>query len=619
MSGTKDPSANTPAPRAEGGVEEEAPASPAAAAVRDNTWQRISDVAPGLRALPLEVLVAQLAGRRCLPRGIGWGAFYVMKDALALLASRADPPAALFAAARALIEARARADWERGRPEDARQVCETPAAPLLAVAAARRALHLGEPVTRDLEELVAFPRVVEHPPLARALLDVLRALPRERVLTWTLDQLCSTGAAVVALGAHFDEALLREALRGDVAVVPEALELIGAPALPALRRAMADLRGEQAAAAGHALVLALAEGARAGAAPPEDYDADLLVGAFDGRPMERQAYGAHLREATELLLASMPAPRRTALVFAALEAAPMSVAFMLPSIESDAELDGYMRVSIRTGNLQDTVIRDLGARAVGPLRRHGKEARHPAWVRAAAFGGLSRAQFAQVAEVFEPGTRWRAVKDDVARAVAAAPDAPRVRVYLLEPGGFEAPAREGSASRIGGSARGVRKAETPKSAEGYAQTHVLTLDLDDAPELRLRFPDARAVALFCPSPTDGEALEDSALVAIPADRAKPRSGTGSEGEPLAVLGIDVPLPVFEEPADALPPPLRALRERIHGAGGHVLGRPFWIHDKPYDGDDEGFVLQINEGLNDLLNLGDGSLYVFTEAVFAQCP
>ncbi len=64
--------------------------------------------------------------------------------------------------------------------------------------------------------------------------------------------------------------------------------------------------------------------------------------------------------------------------------------------------------------------------------------------------------------------------------------------------------------------------------------------------------------------------------------------------------------------------VETLRKAIWSAGAHIFGKPFWIQE--FDGDDDGLLIQINDGLVPELNLGDvGSLYVFEggDAVF-QC-
>ena len=70
-------------------------------------------------------------------------------------------------------------------------------------------------------------------------------------------------------------------------------------------------------------------------------------------------------------------------------------------------------------------------------------------------------------------------------------------------------------SRKGGKGPGV-----PTPTHGAdALVHVLTIDLDEAPELRaaLTNKNARALSLYVPDPEGGTAYEESVVVEVPAD------------------------------------------------------------------------------------------------------
>ena len=483
---------------------------------------------------------------------------------------------------------------------------------VLAISAVR---HLGgSAVPGDLEDLVSFARLAPHPPFLRALVSALQRLPAPRVHAW-FDRIIDTdGAAMAALGAHFDEARLVEALHGFAPIVVAALSSVGPPALPALLEAMNALPAERAAPVRHAFVFVLAHHVAEGATPPEELDTELLVAAFDGRPIERLRYGHALREATERIVMAMPPERRKAVLEAAYEAAPMSMVPMLQALTDQAELDMYLGKAVVDGLVTSWILSGLGARALPALLAYGSQSTRAAWVRQEAKIGLDREDFATVANVFQGGEKWRAIEKDVAAAHALDQTAPRLRVYLLEPSNTATPAREGSRSRLGGEVHGLRPGQIPKDDDGDELTHILTLDLEDVPELRARYPRASAIALFTPRPEEGEFAEDSVVVPLPlsAARTRPRGG----GEPLAVLGIDVPPEVFGD-GHSLAPELHAVRDRLLHASGHVFGRPFWIHDKAADTDGEGFVMQINQQLVDELNLGDGALYIYEDAVIAQ--
>lgn len=389
--------------------------------------------------------------------------------------------------------------------------------------------------------------------------------------------------------------------------------MLGAPALPTLLDVMKTLPAERAARVRHGFVFALAAATAEGQSPPEDLDLEVLVAAFDGRPMEREPYAGALQAAAERIVNAMPLARRTDLLNAAYTTAPMSVVAMLHSIADDDELTTLLGTAVIDGMVTSWLLGGLGSRAVPALLAYGGRSKRAAWVREEAERALSPSAFAQVAHVFVDGERWRAIEKDVAAAIALDPRAPRIRVYLLEEASAVTPARAGSLSRVGGRPAGLPAARVPKDDDGEPLVHILTIDVADAPELRERYPEAAAIALFTPAPREGGRAEESEIVALP--RAK--GGKAGTGRALAVFGIDVPRAVFDDPA-ALDPALRAVRDRIQHAAGHLFGRPFWLQEKPFDGDDgDGFAMQIDDGLSDDLNLGDGSLYVYDSAVIVQ--
>jgi hypothetical protein len=138
--------------------------------------------------------------------------------------------------------------------------------------------------------------------------------------------------------------------------------------------------------------------------------------------------------------------------------------------------------------------------------------------------------------------------------------------------------------------------------------HVLTIDLEEAPELAQRFPGARGLALDLPDPHGGEDYESSRLVAVP-----PRATPPATGEPLFVLPLDVPSAVFDHRASRANGLLQEVRSAVYNRSGWALGEPIWIQD---DEGDCGLVMQLADRLG--LNLGDGgSLYVFDGLVLMQ--
>ena len=143
------------------------------------------------------------------------------------------------------------------------------------------------------------------------------------------------------------------------------------------------------------------------------------------------------------------------------------------------------------------------------------------------------------------------------------------------------------------------------------EAHILTIDLEEVPGLKHRFPDARAVALYVTNPELGDAWEDARLIEVPLTATAPTDGT-----PITVMPIDIPSRLFDHQACIEDLALKELRSLIFNRPGYVLGEPMFIQEE--EGPDVSFVMQLSERVGDL-NLGDsGSLYVFEGATFMQC-
>jgi hypothetical protein len=147
--------------------------------------------------------------------------------------------------------------------------------------------------------------------------------------------------------------------------------------------------------------------------------------------------------------------------------------------------------------------------------------------------------------------------------------------------------------------------------------HVLTLDLDDAPELRSLSPalaKARGVALFISSLRDNSAYKpgtkETAMVPLSAKQL----AAGHEeldSDSFRVHALDVPEEVFGSS-----PRLEGLRTAIQQLPCRALGAPTWIQAPEVD---DALLLQLDEGFVPSLNIGDcGLMYVFANTAFWQC-
>jgi hypothetical protein len=559
-------------------------------AVREYPWARFADIAPIVEVAPLQLLAVALANGQ---RGD-------LAGPLSVLDRRDDPPQSLLDAARNAVPATS--EELSPREFEHQELRRRSAQTVLAIAGVERSLRQGASAPDDLEQLVTFRHAAADRDGALRLIGVLQLLPAARVDAWARARLADDGAAVLAFAALEDATFVLDVLRDGGPIEPTWFEVLGARAIAPLLAAANALRGERAAIARHAFVFAVAAAVSSGTTVDPAWDIELLVAAFEDRPIERAPYGDQLRGATERVLAAIPRERREVILTEAFGPAPMSVVRMLPTIEDDDELDGYLRRAILRGMIDAYAIRLLGARALPALAACGPAARDPAWIRQQAEEALPPEQFATIAAAFETtrGLRWQTIADEAATARAALPAAPCKRIYLLRSASFTWPARDGSRSRLGG--RPPAGARTPSG-----MFHLMTIDLAEVPELAAYYPQARALAVFCTHLTDEtqDPEVDAELIEL--------SSLEASGGTLAIFALDVPDAVFSA-REHLEPPLRAIRDRIDHADGYLLGAPIWITGKPHQGADEGFIGRIGESLDGRLNFGDGgALYLFTDA------
>lgn len=132
---------------------------------------------------------------------------------------------------------------------------------------------------------------------------------------------------------------------------------------------------------------------------------------------------------------------------------------------------------------------------------------------------------------------------------------------------------------------------------------VLTVDLQEIPELQDRYPDTRAICLCVDAPRHG--FELASILRFSQDEcAEPFDGT-----PIQAERALVPAGVFHQSPD---PALKLLRRLISEAPARALGGPFFIQSDTSEADQRHFVLEARQDFS-RLNLGDsGKLFVFTD-------
>jgi len=216
-------------------------------------------------------------------------------------------------------------------------------------------------------------------------------------------------------------------------------------------------------------------------------------------------------------------------------------------------------------------------------------------------------------------------------ARVAQPGEPMTRIYVMV--SSKEPPAPGDVSRAGGVPIGVSDKTRPRHGDDEDfMEHLLTIDLDQAPELRKlkALKKARAVALFISDAEDNEAFDDdtdetTVVVLSEAEIAKNGAWKGEKvagpkARSLALYPVDVPTRGFSDDAllseekDKASRDLAALASELL-SGDRVGGPLYSVSGDDHDGD---LVAQFSEAIVDV-NLGDaGTMYFFTDRAFWDC-
>lgn len=209
----------------------------------------------------------------------------------------------------------------------------------------------------------------------------------------------------------------------------------------------------------------------------------------------------------------------------------------------------------------------------------------------------------------------------------AQPGEELVRIHLIEES--ERPYAPGSIRRAGGMPIGVDEITRPRY-KGAFMPHVLTIDLDEVPEVRALdgLSHARAIAVFISDVDDHWAweagTEQTTVLALTNEDIRLGEWSGPEVRDPAprafdLFSVEVPARAFYDPfapdldEEALEPILVKLHKKlmsVNRIGGPVI---HWSGDT-YTKD---FVLQCGEEIVDI-NMGDaGTLYVFANTAYTH--
>jgi predicted DNA-binding WGR domain protein len=570
---------------------------------KTGNWSFVRYVHPALVRADVDALAAMLGSRSSFHDSAELQTIFdlIMKE-------RRDDPAVL-------LDAAVRMTAEESHAEEVREV--------LLVCAARRFQELGREVPLAFDEALQFCffPAYGYKVMNGFTLHALRALPRERVLPMAerlLAEEIGFHRAAGPLAAHFDQAVLERLLRrhDERGYTPhEIIAECGAPALPTLIERLASAK-KDAKRTWHRIVLqCFAAMGDAGQTLAPEHEALIH---FDREGDDLLDYGDSERDARyPRVLRAVPEERRLPLLLDRIrtEKLPYRAMMFLGQDAPTSAWDEAARALIQGRSAVDSsaisrVHERGGEPFVAALERHmpltGGDANFLGTLRSA----LPHLVYQRLEAAL--GGAKETERDALLRLAREAEGADKIRVYVLErlwegnEKGFAA--RPGSLTVSGGRAPGLDDAAIPLDRSDEPLTHLFTLDFADMPELAAHWPGARAVAFFCPEPDRGERYGETVWVPIP------QGATIGEidGEPIAVVPLDVPCSVFDRSDSAHP----ALRKMIFNADGHVLGEPIWIQDE--EADSGAWVMQVNEGLSEA-NTGDsGSLYLYTGGTTFQC-
>ncbi|MBL9025534.1 MAG: WGR domain-containing protein [Myxococcales bacterium] len=575
---------------------------------------------PSVRNMERALLAAELGdAAEVFARRFSWSDTAGCQQELSILERRADDGEALFSAAKGLVPGKTRGQYDSEDPDDPARHRLAVRDNLLAFGAVRLA-QAGKEIPRTFEELYRFEGLSDvYYPTISPHLAAFRALPRDRALAM-VDGLIARdrylGVAVVILAAHPDDARRATLLEKQIAGTwfgPRYWGLHEAELLPLLDADIAKIASDRRGRLAEAMLFCLANAAKEGKKVDASWAKLLTWDATGPEPVKywSQSSNGELRDDALDAFASETV-REVFAKRAASEKYPSRLLCSRHAKDLDRSVLGAVvdAMVTREGSQCDqgvfaTAAKNLGDVFVDALAdsigRLGADAAFLDKIgRTLPHKDAERIKAAVTGEV-------ESIHDLLLRK-AAASSGEKVRVYALDIDGDDGfSARAGSWSRIGGSVPGLAPADYPKQ-DGEPMTPILTLDLDELPELAQKHPGARLLVLFHPDPRGGEDADCSSLVPVP----RGASTEPGDGAPLAVTPIDLPRGVFEDDDS-----FAELRAQLVKRGGHVFGGPFWIQEP--EADDGSFLLEIRDGLCDV-NLGDvGSLYAFEGDAFVfQC-
>jgi len=306
-----------------------------------NRWYRVRYVGPAISVMPLDALVAMIVSRPSDPFGYEPNA---ETSAFELLSSRADPPQSLLDATQ----------------DVSASVYHSVIREVFAFAAGRAWLARGEPIPAVFDERIGDFSLMTSDAVDIAL-DVLRQLPRERVLRLVRDRIEHTTNALGALGAHYDGEIFEAFLASNRYDSGSLLALVGEPGLSALARSLDSCPEELIAPRREGLIRAMKRVLKSGANLASEWDEELAkpLHASDDLRIE--------------VIAALPPERRDRIIGKS-HAHNREFGFDVLSLTTNAAVIGdYVRRALEAGmvpsrlsvskwrdKLQEPMVRHLG-------------------------------------------------------------------------------------------------------------------------------------------------------------------------------------------------------------------------------------------------------------------
>lgn len=183
----------------------------------------------------------------------------------------------------------------------------------------------------------------------------------------------------------------------------------------------------------------------------------------------------------------------------------------------------------------------------------------------------------------------------------------RVVVYAMSVG---KPGR--GLSRISGLPAGFSADDVPRG-RGRKLMHVLTVDLNDVPELAARHPGARTLSIWIQG--WGEAMTRAQALVTKTDAEIAALPITADAPTLELLRLEVPTEAFgKDPSERA----KYARTLLYRKPGFLLGGPIWLQDGPWAATPT-FVAQYDERIAIGANFGDvGICYSFEDHAEWQC-